>query len=226
MSDKEAPGNAMPNLGDIWFGASNRGGGGIDQGNLEGDILANNNPVDNHGENPPFVHQIPVDPSEDLYQMNKKVAIHAMQDSGESYPPNQQLLAYLPLAHSDNNSANIAITWHEWTLNGEKVSRNSSICSSISGSQTSDSFQTYGKGTSTGNKPNRRKRKPLTDEHRLERNEKEKQRCQQLNEQYAELQDLLSGAGIVIPKGTKGCVLHATMSYIQMLQEQHAKMEQ
>lgn len=75
----------------------------------------------------------------------------------------------------------------------------------------------------TGNK---KSNKPTPSEkRRLRRNNKEKERSNRISMQFLELRKLLSGSGIVIPKGTKGCLMQTTMTYIQTLQENQTQTE-
>ena len=71
------------------------------------------------------------------------------------------------------------------------------------------------------------RKRPKLDEHRrLFRNEKEKERTHKIGMKFVELQNLLTEAGIPIPKGTKACVLETTMNYIQMLHQHKQQLEQ
>lgn len=65
------------------------------------------------------------------------------------------------------------------------------------------------------------KKKPKLEQEsrRLRRNEQEQHRSQQLSLQFEDLQAVLTDAGVVVPRGTKGCVLEAAQSYIQFLQQ-------
>ena len=72
----------------------------------------------------------------------------------------------------------------------------------------------------------KRRKRELTEEKRKQRNAKEQARSNQLSQQFDDLRNLLTQAGIVVPKGTKGCVLTASFEYIKVLQasNQHKEM--
>lgn len=61
-------------------------------------------------------------------------------------------------------------------------------------------------------------------DRRLRRNEQEKLRSQHINVQFDKLQKMLSHAGVVVPRGTKGCVLDATQTYVRFLQERNQQL--
>jgi Helix-loop-helix DNA-binding domain len=65
-----------------------------------------------------------------------------------------------------------------------------------------------------------KRRRLLTEQKRLERNSREKERSNIVSNQFNELKNLLSQAAIVIPKGTKNAVLSIAIDYIRALQEQ------
>ena len=67
--------------------------------------------------------------------------------------------------------------------------------------------------------PKKRRKRVLTEDKRKERNAKEQARSNQLSQQFDNLRNLLTQAGIVVPKGTKVCVLSLAMDYIRMLQQ-------
>ncbi|CAB9496142.1 expressed unknown protein [Seminavis robusta] len=80
-------------------------------------------------------------------------------------------------------------------------------------------------GTGTGRASKRARRRPLTENKRLERNTREQERSNQVSKQFNELRDLLSKSGIIIPKGTKMAVLGISIEYIRALQEQQKQAE-
>lgn len=57
---------------------------------------------------------------------------------------------------------------------------------------------------------------------REERNKREKERSSKLSMQIYELRELLSAAGVKVPKGTKGSVLSEAAKYIKVLQQQQS----
>jgi hypothetical protein len=81
--------------------------------------------------------------------------------------------------------------------------------------------------TSSSNRQNYhcQKKKELNAQQRQVRNAREQERSNKISHQYATLRQLLNDAGIVVPKGTKGCVLSATREYIAVLQQRATKAE-
>ena len=71
----------------------------------------------------------------------------------------------------------------------------------------------------------RKRIRHLTERKRVERNSKEQERSHQINHQFAELRQLLSANGIVVPKGTKSAVLEITLEYIRVLRERQQQLE-
>ena len=71
----------------------------------------------------------------------------------------------------------------------------------------------------------KRPKRELTEEKRKQRNAKEQARSIRLSQQIDELRVLLTHAGIVVPKGTKGCVLTASLEYIKLLQNSNHQRE-
>eukprot|EP00577_Skeletonema_sp_RCC1716_P013215 CAMPEP_0113413120 /NCGR_PEP_ID=MMETSP0013_2-20120614/23232_1 /TAXON_ID=2843 ORGANISM="Skeletonema costatum, Strain 1716" /NCGR_SAMPLE_ID=MMETSP0013_2 /ASSEMBLY_ACC=CAM_ASM_000158 /LENGTH=385 /DNA_ID=CAMNT_0000299725 /DNA_START=181 /DNA_END=1338 /DNA_ORIENTATION=- /assembly_acc=CAM_ASM_000158 len=70
-----------------------------------------------------------------------------------------------------------------------------------------------------------KKKKPLTNERREERNMREKERSLKITHQIHELRNLLSSGGIIVPKGTKSTILSEAANYIRLLQQQHNRLE-
>jgi hypothetical protein len=60
---------------------------------------------------------------------------------------------------------------------------------------------------------------------REERNAREKERSFRISKQINELRDLLSGGGVIVPKGTKSSVLTEAANYIRMLQQHQYRSE-
>ena len=80
-----------------------------------------------------------------------------------------------------------------------------------------------GTGTGTDTDPDllpkkKRIKQDLSEERRRQRNAKEQARSNRLSQQFDDLREILNQAGIVVPKGTKGCVLAASLEYIKVLQ--------
>eukprot|EP00986_Skeletonema_menzelii_P019822 scaffold29295_cov160-Skeletonema_menzelii.AAC.1 len=70
-----------------------------------------------------------------------------------------------------------------------------------------------------------KKKKPLTNERREERNMREKERSLKITQQIHELRNLLSSGGVIVPKGTKSTILAEAANYIRLLQQQHNRSE-
>lgn len=70
-----------------------------------------------------------------------------------------------------------------------------------------------------------KKKKPLTNERREERNMREKERSLKITQQIQELRDLLSLGGIIVPKGTKSTILTEAANYIRLLQQHQYRSE-
>eukprot|EP00573_Skeletonema_grethae_P009685 CAMPEP_0201694184 /NCGR_PEP_ID=MMETSP0578-20130828/6534_1 /ASSEMBLY_ACC=CAM_ASM_000663 /TAXON_ID=267565 /ORGANISM="Skeletonema grethea, Strain CCMP 1804" /LENGTH=388 /DNA_ID=CAMNT_0048179827 /DNA_START=179 /DNA_END=1345 /DNA_ORIENTATION=- len=70
-----------------------------------------------------------------------------------------------------------------------------------------------------------KKKKPLTNERREERNMREKERSLKITQQIHELRNLLSSGGVIVPKGTKSTILAEAANYIRLLQQQHTRSE-
>jgi PAS domain S-box-containing protein len=70
-----------------------------------------------------------------------------------------------------------------------------------------------------------KKKKPLTDERREERNMREKERSLKITQQIHELRNLLSSGGVIVPKGTKSTILTEAANYIRLLQQQQHRSE-
>jgi Helix-loop-helix DNA-binding domain len=66
----------------------------------------------------------------------------------------------------------------------------------------------------------RQTRRKLEGRGREERNAREKERSSRIAEQINDLRVLLSNGGVVIPKGSKQCILSESLKYIQFLQSQ------
>lgn len=71
----------------------------------------------------------------------------------------------------------------------------------------------------------KKKKQPLTNERREERNLREKERSLKITQQIHELRGLLSMGGIIVPKGTKGTILTEAANYIRILQQQQYRSE-
>ena len=126
------------------------------------------------------------------------------------------------------------------------TSRSSSSSSSSSYGQEDDgdvsSLQTT-KSNAVGNTPSypntrtdddrhthphpasKKRKQNLTEEGRRERNEREQARSNRLSQQIEEMRDLLTVAGVVVPRATKGAVLAATVQHMRALQEQHDQVQ-
>mmetsp|Transcript_4073 Transcript_4073/g.9041 ORF Transcript_4073/g.9041 Transcript_4073/m.9041 type:complete len:404 (-) Transcript_4073:336-1547(-) len=72
---------------------------------------------------------------------------------------------------------------------------------------------------------NSKKKKPLTNERREERNLREKERSLKITQQIHELRNLLSMGGVIVPKGTKSTILTEAANYIRLLQQQQYRSE-
>lgn len=70
-----------------------------------------------------------------------------------------------------------------------------------------------------------KKKKPLTNERREERNLREKERSLKITQQIHELRNLLSLGGVIVPKGTKSTILSEAANYIRLLQQQSYRAE-
>mmetsp|Transcript_4075 Transcript_4075/g.7791 ORF Transcript_4075/g.7791 Transcript_4075/m.7791 type:complete len:420 (+) Transcript_4075:311-1570(+) len=70
-----------------------------------------------------------------------------------------------------------------------------------------------------------KKKKPLTNERREERNMREKERSLKITQQIHELRNLLSLGGVIVPKGTKSTILTEAANYIRLLQQQQYRSE-
>lgn len=70
-----------------------------------------------------------------------------------------------------------------------------------------------------------KKKKPLTNERREERNMREKERSLKITQQIHELRELLSMGGIIVPKGTKSTILTEAANYIRLLQQHQYRSE-
>eukprot|EP00574_Skeletonema_japonicum_P012529 CAMPEP_0201728488 /NCGR_PEP_ID=MMETSP0593-20130828/16084_1 /ASSEMBLY_ACC=CAM_ASM_000672 /TAXON_ID=267983 /ORGANISM="Skeletonema japonicum, Strain CCMP2506" /LENGTH=392 /DNA_ID=CAMNT_0048220609 /DNA_START=192 /DNA_END=1370 /DNA_ORIENTATION=- len=70
-----------------------------------------------------------------------------------------------------------------------------------------------------------KKKKPLTNERREERNMREKERSLKITQQIHELRNLLSSGGVIVPKGTKSTILAEAANYIRLLQQQYNRSE-
>lgn len=70
-----------------------------------------------------------------------------------------------------------------------------------------------------------KKKKPLTNERREERNLREKERSLKITQQIHELRNLLSLGGVIVPKGTKSTILTEAANYIRLLQQQQYRSE-
>lgn len=73
--------------------------------------------------------------------------------------------------------------------------------------------------TTRTTEPTKKRKRNLTEEKRIQRNAREQARSNRLSQQFECLRTLLTNAGIIVPKGTKGSVLRRTMEYIQALQK-------
>lgn len=100
------------------------------------------------------------------------------------------------------------------TASCNKSSRRDSTCSHNSTSSTNENT------VSSSNK----KRKVLSEDKRQERNLREQERSHRISDRFAELRELLVGAGIVMPRGgTKGSILAITLEYIRFLRDAQMK---
>ena len=98
------------------------------------------------------------------------------------------------------------------SLGETTAKRNNETKTSVNGS--------FGDGLPDGNRPPEIKR-------RKERNAREKERSGKITDQFQELKDILTAAGVVVPKGTKGAILGITNQYIRTLRaNQEAKQRQ
>jgi len=70
-----------------------------------------------------------------------------------------------------------------------------------------------------------KKKKPLSNERREERNLREKERSLKITQQIHELRNLLSMGGVIVPKGTKSTILSEVGNYIRLLQQQQYRSE-
>lgn len=70
-----------------------------------------------------------------------------------------------------------------------------------------------------------KKKKPLSNERREERNLREKERSLKITQQIHELRNLLSMGGVIVPKGTKSTILTEVANYIRLLQQQQYRSE-
>ncbi|EED91265.1 predicted protein [Thalassiosira pseudonana CCMP1335] len=73
--------------------------------------------------------------------------------------------------------------------------------------------------------PSSKRKKPLTNERREERNMREKERSLKITQQIHELRGLLSIGGVIVPKGTKSTILTEAANYIRLLQQHQYRSE-
>ncbi|CAB9523267.1 expressed unknown protein [Seminavis robusta] len=71
----------------------------------------------------------------------------------------------------------------------------------------------------------KRKRCPLTDEQRIERNSREQARSGRLTNVFAELREVLMSSGVVVTRGTKDTVLSAAIELIKKLEHNQGQMD-
>lgn len=80
-------------------------------------------------------------------------------------------------------------------------------------------------GDDVSDSPDNKKKKPLTNERREERNMREKERSLKITQQIGELRSLLSLGGVIVPKGTKSTILTEAANYIRLLQQHQYRSE-
>jgi hypothetical protein len=224
--DKKESGSAVPpvNHTDFWFHAAENEGGIY---NLSGPSNSDSdtNTLDRCNEQFAYeVRPIGIQNQEDCQTSLAMVNSEEHDLANINASPQQFILGQQSLAFSHFNPVfeDEPSKWNSVSTDSCSTQKSLSALVETRPHQQAVPTSTSLQGSSNDNK----KRKVSTEERRIERNEKEKERANQINVQFQDLQNLLSGAGIVVPKGTKGCVLQATMGYIQMLQQQIAQKDQ
>eukprot|EP00571_Detonula_confervacea_P015215 CAMPEP_0172297654 /NCGR_PEP_ID=MMETSP1058-20130122/590_1 /TAXON_ID=83371 /ORGANISM="Detonula confervacea, Strain CCMP 353" /LENGTH=405 /DNA_ID=CAMNT_0013006827 /DNA_START=223 /DNA_END=1440 /DNA_ORIENTATION=- len=138
----------------------------------------------------------------------------------ESDDPNSMLgIASAPRDASHYNAAEAAVAKLESIMVGQRAIPVASAPASLkrkpdappSNSMEEDEFN--------------KKKKPLTNERREERNMREKERSLKITQQISELRDLLGLGGVIVPKGTKSTILTEAANYIRLLQQHQYRSE-
>jgi hypothetical protein len=70
-----------------------------------------------------------------------------------------------------------------------------------------------------------RRKRPVGEKKREIKNAREKERSSRIAKQIDELREILSGCGVIVPKGTKSSVLSEVAAYIRVLQQQQIRSE-
>lgn len=110
------------------------------------------------------------------------------------------------------------------TSNDDSQKKRSS--SEESSQADTDNNNTYSESNTSSRPSKRPSKKPKVDVKRIERNAREQERSNKIATQFSDLQTILSEAGMILPKNTKGCILSVTLEYLKMLFEHDAQKQQ